>query len=491
MLLEELTDRLSFVRREIVQDDVNLLPRGTQGDDLLQKGDELTAGMVGGSFTVDATGGGIQRRIQGERSVPVVLKTVAFGASWRERQDGIETIQSLNGGLLIDAEHGRVLGRVQIEAKDVGRFDFEIGIIAGHVALAAFSPRPASCGWRWASAAASTPWSRSSGIQRQDSIACEVFDDGICSLLSRLVAEAARRQRMARHLRLWADDAPPLLRLSPDRCLDRLFLLFPILAEGASRQAPLHPPGTAAAAGAPPQTGRRVGRRPAMIHLSGVGGRGDGAAGWFDAASPTTERPLRFGRQRATRPSCPRRPVAAGTGRSSGADAGARHAAPVALRRHLHPPWSHHAANRQSDGSGIQSAVEQRGVAAYQRGKHYASSRCTGSCTGSDAIRRQLRARPAAAIAAARQRRRVLSVGNEDRAAGYLPSGATAPPVPQGTRSTRNGGDSCPRRLCGAYASVGGQHDKVDVFLPRGSRTTIALTTPRRRTVPCSAGRRG
>ena len=34
----------------------------------------------------------------------VVLEAVPFGASRRERQDGIETIQGLNGGLLIDAE---------------------------------------------------------------------------------------------------------------------------------------------------------------------------------------------------------------------------------------------------------------------------------------------------------------------------------------------------------------------------------------------------
>jgi len=56
VLLEELTDGLSFVRGEIVKDDVNLLPRGTQGYDLLQKGDELTAGMVRSGFAVDATG---------------------------------------------------------------------------------------------------------------------------------------------------------------------------------------------------------------------------------------------------------------------------------------------------------------------------------------------------------------------------------------------------------------------------------------------------
>ena len=148
MLLEELTDRLSFVRGEIVQDDVNLLPRGAQGYDLLQKGDELTAGMAGGGFAVDATGGGIERRIQGERAVPVVLEAVAFGASRRERQHGIETVQGLNGGLLINAEHGGVLRRAQIEAEDVGRFGFELGIVAGHVTFetvrlqARFSPNP-------------------------------------------------------------------------------------------------------------------------------------------------------------------------------------------------------------------------------------------------------------------------------------------------------------------------------------------------------------
>ena len=63
MLLEELADRLSFVRGEIVEDDVNLLPRRAQGYDLLQKRDELTAGMAGSGFAVDATSGGMERCI--------------------------------------------------------------------------------------------------------------------------------------------------------------------------------------------------------------------------------------------------------------------------------------------------------------------------------------------------------------------------------------------------------------------------------------------
>ena len=65
----------------------------------------------------------------------VVLEPVAFGTSRRERQDGIETIQGLDSGLLIDAEHGRMLGRVQIEAEDVGSFGFEFGTVTGHVAF--------------------------------------------------------------------------------------------------------------------------------------------------------------------------------------------------------------------------------------------------------------------------------------------------------------------------------------------------------------------
>lgn len=67
----------------------------------------------------------------------IVLEAVTFGASRRERQNGIETIQGLNGGLLIEAEHGRVLRRVQIKPEDISRFGFELRVVAGHVAFEA------------------------------------------------------------------------------------------------------------------------------------------------------------------------------------------------------------------------------------------------------------------------------------------------------------------------------------------------------------------
>jgi len=59
-------------------------------------------------------------------------------------------------------------------------------------------------------------------------IACEVFDNGICSLLSRLVPEGGEATApLPDNLRLWTDDARVLLRALPEGCLDRLFLLFP------------------------------------------------------------------------------------------------------------------------------------------------------------------------------------------------------------------------------------------------------------------------
>jgi tRNA (guanine-N7-)-methyltransferase len=59
-------------------------------------------------------------------------------------------------------------------------------------------------------------------------IACEVFENGICSLLSALVPEGEEAEApLPPNLRLWTDDARVLLRTLPDACLDRLFLLFP------------------------------------------------------------------------------------------------------------------------------------------------------------------------------------------------------------------------------------------------------------------------
>ena len=59
-------------------------------------------------------------------------------------------------------------------------------------------------------------------------IACEVYANGICSLLSALVEEGAEATgALPGNLLLWDDDARLLLRQLPPGSLERLFLLFP------------------------------------------------------------------------------------------------------------------------------------------------------------------------------------------------------------------------------------------------------------------------
>jgi tRNA (guanine-N7-)-methyltransferase len=59
-------------------------------------------------------------------------------------------------------------------------------------------------------------------------IACEVFANGICSLLSRLVPEGDEAGApLPANLRLWPDDARSLLRLLPEGSLRGLILMFP------------------------------------------------------------------------------------------------------------------------------------------------------------------------------------------------------------------------------------------------------------------------
>ncbi len=59
-------------------------------------------------------------------------------------------------------------------------------------------------------------------------IAAEVFANGICSLLSRLVPEGQEASSaLPPNLLLWDGDARTLLRALPDACLDTVFLMFP------------------------------------------------------------------------------------------------------------------------------------------------------------------------------------------------------------------------------------------------------------------------
>ena len=82
--------------------------------DLLQKRYEFLAGVTRSRFAMNTPRLSIQRGIERQRSVPVIFKALSLRTSWTERQHWIETIECLNRGLFIDAEHGRMLRRIQV-----------------------------------------------------------------------------------------------------------------------------------------------------------------------------------------------------------------------------------------------------------------------------------------------------------------------------------------------------------------------------------------
>ena len=93
MALEKIGNGLGFMRGEVVEDDVNLLPGPAQRHHFFQKSHEIAAGVAGRGFSVHPAGLGVQRGIQRKRAMTVVLKPVTLGSSRRERQNRIEPVQ--------------------------------------------------------------------------------------------------------------------------------------------------------------------------------------------------------------------------------------------------------------------------------------------------------------------------------------------------------------------------------------------------------------
>jgi hypothetical protein len=130
---EELSHSPGLVRRKVVRDDVDFLFRGLRGDHVGQEGDELGAGVARGRFAQDLPAGDLQGGIKRKSAMPEIFKPMALGTAWRQRQDWIEAIESLNGRLFIDTKDGGVGWRLKVEADNVCGLGLEIRVIAGHV----------------------------------------------------------------------------------------------------------------------------------------------------------------------------------------------------------------------------------------------------------------------------------------------------------------------------------------------------------------------
>ncbi len=94
--------------------------------------------------------------------------------------------------------------------------------------LAAFTPHPE---WLWLEVGFGGGEHALAQVRahpRTGLVACEVYENGICSLLAKLVAEGAEENGpLPPNLRLWPVDARVLIRALPPASLDGLVLMFP------------------------------------------------------------------------------------------------------------------------------------------------------------------------------------------------------------------------------------------------------------------------
>jgi tRNA (guanine-N7-)-methyltransferase len=96
------------------------------------------------------------------------------------------------------------------------------------IPLSAFSSRPSELWVEVGSGSGEHALAQIAAHPNAGLIACEVFQNGICSLLSRLIPNGCEASApVPGNLRLWADDARTLLQLLPEQSVDKLFLLFP------------------------------------------------------------------------------------------------------------------------------------------------------------------------------------------------------------------------------------------------------------------------
>jgi len=127
-------NRFGFMSAQIIADDVDRLLLGQAGKQLFQKRDELCTSMTGSGVPDDFAAGGMQCRVERERAVTIVLKTVAFGPAWAQWQNRVETVQGLDSALFVHTEDCGIERRLLIKTDDIESFFFKLRIVTCHIA---------------------------------------------------------------------------------------------------------------------------------------------------------------------------------------------------------------------------------------------------------------------------------------------------------------------------------------------------------------------
>ena len=132
--LKKFKNFLGFVCTQVIGDHVDLATCWLTSHDLRKEVDELGTGVACAGFSQHLAGLSVQSAVERKRSMAVVLEAISFGAAGRKWQNRVQSIERLDGALLVDAEYSGVHRWFEVQPDDVGGFLFELRIIAGHVA---------------------------------------------------------------------------------------------------------------------------------------------------------------------------------------------------------------------------------------------------------------------------------------------------------------------------------------------------------------------
>src|SRR6266513_2420925 len=93
---QKLLDKFGFMSREVISNDMNLAPPRLTGHDVSEKGDELLTGVPRSRAADDFPCFGVQRGVQREGAVTVVLESMSLRSTRRQRQYRIQSVQRLH-----------------------------------------------------------------------------------------------------------------------------------------------------------------------------------------------------------------------------------------------------------------------------------------------------------------------------------------------------------------------------------------------------------
>src|SRR5262245_26462524 len=135
VLGEEFPDALGLVCGEVVENDVDLSGAGFNGNELAEESDGFLSRVPRCGLIEHRSSASVESGIERQSPMAIILEAMSLSAPGRKWQYWIAAIESLDRSLLIDAENGRVLRRIEVQTDNVRRLPLEVGIVRGHVAF--------------------------------------------------------------------------------------------------------------------------------------------------------------------------------------------------------------------------------------------------------------------------------------------------------------------------------------------------------------------